>query len=577
MIPQSFIDDLQARSDIVEVISSYIPLKRAGRNFKGLCPFHGEKTPSFMVSPQKQIFHCFGCQEGGGALQFLMLYEKINFVEAVEMLAKRAGIEIPYQQRSEKDKLKSTLYDAAADAAQFFHAQLLENKTLAPARQYLERRGLDIKTLQQFRIGYAPGRNSLQAYMRKKGYSLEILEKASLAIAHKEGYRDLFNDRITFPIFDIRSRVVGFGARIAYEAKDAPKYINSLESALYSKREHLFGFNFTKDEIAKADLAIVVEGYLDMIVPFMHGAKNIIASLGTALTIEQINLVRRYTNNIVLLFDSDKAGQLASLRALDLLLENEMKVSVASVPAGFDPDSLVRSKGEAAFTQIIKARTDFFDFKMALLKRTHDSETINGKTKIVSEMFLTLEKIRSEVEKYEYIKKLSDALSIKEEILIAEFRKTATKKTGPVKVVISSSAKLPFPLTERVILKFMFHNRRALALIKKNLFEEDFTFPLARKTVSYFFKQEWPDIDASYAKLLTTIVDKEIGGFVSSMLMDDDTPLDKEMFKGSILKLKEKRLKGSKAKAIKEAQAKGDTERLKMLASQYCSSKEEAR
>ncbi|UCD15320.1 MAG: DNA primase, partial [Candidatus Omnitrophota bacterium] len=320
MIPQKFIDEVQTRTDIGEVISSYIPLKRAGRNFKALCPFHGEKTPSFMISPQKQIFHCFGCGQGGTVIQFIMQYEKASFVEAIEILARRLGLEIPYQ-RGEKQKLKTILYDAVEQAAQVFNKNLL-SRTAAPVMSYLNKRGISKEVIEQFRIGYAAGRNALADNLRKKGFSLEVLEKSSLVIARESGFRDLFADRIMFPVCDSRARVVGFGARLWRQSSSAPKYINSLENPLYSKRQHLFGLNFAKDHILKEDCVIVVEGYLDMIIPFMAGIKNIVASLGTALTSEQIRLIRRYTTNIVLVFDSDKAGQAASLRALDLLLEN---------------------------------------------------------------------------------------------------------------------------------------------------------------------------------------------------------------------------------------------------------------
>jgi len=220
MIPQSFIDDIQTRTDIVEVISSYIPLKRAGRNFKANCPFHGEKTPSFMISPQKQIFHCFGCGEGGGVIQFLMMHEKMTFVEALELLAKRLGLEIP-EQRQEKDRFKNVIYGCLDEASLFYHKALLEGLAAKPIIAYLNKRGINIETIKKFRIGYSLGRPSLIEYMRGKNFTLEILERASLAISQGQGYRDLFRERVMFPIFDIRSRVIGFGARTWREGDTA--------------------------------------------------------------------------------------------------------------------------------------------------------------------------------------------------------------------------------------------------------------------------------------------------------------------------------------------------------------------
>jgi len=572
MIPQSFIDDIQTRTDIVEVISSYIPLKRAGRNFRANCPFHGEKTPSFMVSPQKQIFHCFGCGEGGGVVQFLMLHEKMTFVEAVELLAKRLGIEIPHQS-SDKDRFKNVLYNCLDEASLFYHKALLEDASTKPIMAYLNKRGVNLETIKKFRIGYSLGRNSLVEYMRKKNFTLEILEKSSLAISQGEGYRDLFRERVMFPIFDIRSRVIGFGARTWRDGDTAPKYINSIENQIYSKRDHLYGFNFSKDDIAKTDCAIVVEGYLDMIMPHVSGVKNIVASLGTALTTEQIRLIKRYTNNVTLVYDSDKAGQLATLRALDLLLENDLKVKIVSLPQGYDPDSLVRSKSKEESMRIFDDKKDFFDYKVEVLSKMHDVASIEGKTKIAQEIFSTLNKLNSEIEKYEYIKKLSFILRVKEEILIAEFKKIFPKKDSkPQQQPSISQAKEPFSIAEKIILKFMFSNKKAFPLIRKNLHEEDFSYPLARKTVSYFIKNYDDSVDMTSNKILGAIEDKEVSGFVSKVLMEEDVPFENEAFKSSILKLKQKRVKASLDKIrqdIKEAEVKGEKDRLKVLINKF--------
>ncbi|MCK9613892.1 MAG: DNA primase [Candidatus Omnitrophica bacterium] len=572
MIPQSFIDDIQTRTDIVEVISNYIPLKRAGRNFKANCPFHGEKTPSFMISPQKQIFHCFGCGEGGGVIQFLMMHEKMTFVEAVEILAKRLGIEIPHQS-SDKDRLKSILYNCLDEASLFYHKALFEDPAAKPVVTYLNKRGINSETIKKFRIGYSLGRNSLIEYMRKKNFTLEILERASLAISHEgQGYRDLFRERVMFPIFDIRSRVIGFGARTWKDGDTAPKYINSIESQVYSKRDHLFGFNFSKEDIAKADCAIIVEGYLDMIMPYVSGIKNIVASLGTALTLEQIRLIRRYTNNVTLVYDSDKAGQLATLRALDLLLESDLKVKIVGLPSGFDPDSLVRAKPKEEAIRIFSAKKDFFDYKVEILSKTYDAESIEGKSKIAQEIFSTLNKLNSEIEKYEYIKKLSFILRVKEEILIAEFKKIFSKTEIKTQPASNPQSKESFPITEKVLLKFMFSNKKAFPLIRKNLREEDFSYPLARKTVSYFLKNYNDSVDMTCNKILGAVEDKEISGFISKILMEEDAPLDSGIFKSSIMKLRQKRARFSLDKLmqdIKDAEVKGDKDKLKVLIGKF--------
>jgi DNA primase len=308
-----------------------------------------------------------------------------------------------------------------------------------------------------------------------------------------------------------------------------------------------------------------------MIMPHVSGIKNVIASLGTALTVEQIRLIRRYTNNVTLVYDSDKAGQLATLRALDLLLEGDLKVKIVGLPSGFDPDSLVRAKPQEAI-RIFGDKKDFFDYKVEILSKMYDVESIEGKSKIAQEIFSTLNKLRSEIEKYEYIKKLSFILRVKEEILISEFKKIFSKKEIKTQPVSGSQPKETFPITEKILLKFMFSNKKAFPLIRKNLKEEDFSYSLARKTVSYFLKNYNDSVDMTCNKVLGAIEDKEISGFISKILIEEDAPLDSEVFKSSILKLRQKRARFSLDKLmqdIKEAELSGDKDKLKVLMGKF--------
>ncbi len=580
MIPQSFIEEVQSRTDIVELISGYIPLKRTGRNFKAVCPFHGEKTPSFIVSPQKQIFHCFGCGEGGGIFQFLALIEKTSFPEAVEMLANRLGLAIPYQ-KGKSTKSKNILYDAMNKAALFFCDNLKNNRQYQSIRTYLNQRGIGPETINKFQIGFAPGNNFLLQFMRKSDFTLEVLEKASLVTPSFGSFHDLFQGRVTFPIFDIRSRIVAFGARICKEIANSPKYINSFESSLYSKREHLFGLNFSKEAIIKEDSVIVVEGYLDMIIPFMRGTKNIVASLGTALTLEQIRLIKRYASCVVLMYDSDRAGHAAILRSIDLLLENGLRAEVVSLPEGYDPDLLVRKQGKDSFLKVLGSKVDFFDYKLSSLKKVYDADAIEGKTKIAKSMLVTLNKLNSEVEKYEYIVKLAGNLGVKEEIMIAEFRNSFPKKSGTQRKKSFPDSdrgqglgldKEPLPVTEKVLLKVILTNLKAFSLAKKNLKKEYFHSYLAQKTISLLFNTYLEAGGGSMQRFLSTIEDKEISSFISKILMDEDIPLDKNIFKESLIKLRKrgvveikKKLKGR----IKEAEAKGDKQKVRELMEEH--------
>jgi len=581
MIPQQFIEEVQARTDIVDLISTYIPLKRTGRNFKALCPFHNEKTPSFFVSPQKQIFHCFGCGEGGGVIQFLMLFEKVSFIEAVEILAKRLGLEVPFQKKSLQDRLKTVLYELTEKASKFFLDELLTTPQGELARKYLLKRGINGETIRQFRLGYAPGKNTLLEFMRKKGYNLEILEKASLIIPKREGgYMDMFRERIIFPIFDVKGRVVGFGARALREDKDTPKYINSLENPIYGKRNHLYGFNFSKEEISKKNCAIVVEGYFDMITPYQEGIKNIVASLGTALTLEQINLLKRYTKNVILIFDSDKAGQLATLRALDLFLENGLKIGIVKMPQGFDPDSFIRKKGKEKFLELIQEKLDFFDYKVGVLKDTYDLDSIDGKTTVAEEMLRTINKITREVEKYEYVKKLASLLSVREEVLLLELTRMKEPTYQKSSLSIKKIEKPPMPITEKLLIQFILANKKAAKAIKRNLGVECFTHPLARKIISLLFDNFVENEDLSVTALLGMVEDKEITSFISQLLLEEKVSLTKELLRDCVLKLRRRRVKVLKEelrKKIKEAESKKDEKKVRELINRYKELKSEVR
>ena len=578
MIPQQFIEEVQQKTDIVDLISSYIPLRRAGRNFKALCPFHNEKTSSFFVSPQRQIFHCFGCGEGGGPLQFIMLYDKTSFVEAVEELAQKIGMRIPYQEVSAKDKLRTLLYDVVHQTAQFFHQNLISSKEAQPARDYLAQRGIDKEAIDVFKIGYAASNSSLLRYMRSRSVTLDMLEKVSLITEKPQGgWRDLFWQRIIFPICDVRHRPVGFGARFIEGLSrrssvkgDIPKYINSGENILYRKRECLFGLNFSKDEIIKKDSVIVTEGYLDMITPYQAGIKNIVASLGTALTLEQIRLIKRYTHNIILVFDADKAGQNATLRAVDILLENGLNVTILSMPEGLDLDLALRQKGVDFVTSLIEKRNDFFDYKMSILRRLYDIDSIDGKVKIARQMLSTIGKLTSELEQYEYVKKLSVALKVRETLLMAEFGKVKTHKPVSLRSP-GQDIRASVPITEQLIIKAIFANNRLLTMIKGRINEEDFSHPLSRKTFSLLLDKSSAG-NFSGRQFISSIEDKEISGFVSRVLMEDAGSIDKSILKSCIIKLRRNHLKmllDSLKAQIRTAEKDKDEIRVKNLMIQF--------
>lgn len=568
-IPQEVIDEVQNRIDIVELISSYIPLKQAGRNFKALCPFHSEKTPSFFVSPHRQIFHCFGCGVGGGVFQFVMQYEKVSFPEAVEILANKAGITIP-KGSSDRDSLRATLYRINKEAALYFRKILLSEEGKL-ARTYLLKRGLDLKTIDIFKIGYAPqGIRNLFGYMRKKGISIELLEKVGLLRVNSEGsFIDLFRDRLIFPILDIKGRVIGFGGRRLRDREEIPKYVNSPESTLYHKGSYLYGLNLSREAILKEDSCIVVEGYLDMILPYQAGFKNIVACLGTALTPLQVRLIKRYTRNVLFLFDSDEAGRSSLLRSLDLVIEEDLNPKVVELPWGYDPDRMIRENKKDELYRLLSQPEDFFSYKFRVLRQRFNLDEPHQKFMFLEELLLTLEKIPHQVIKYEYIKKLSEWLNIKEEFLLQELKSIRKKSLKSVRdKVFLEEKKVPSYGAEEYVLKCSLFDGRICALIKKALTVEDFQDPVFKKIFSICVTQEEK---FSFKDVVNYTEDDEVISRITEMGLDN-FEINQELLKESILKIKSTLYKKKReflSRQIKEAEEEGDRIRLKKLVSDY--------
>ncbi len=429
-IPDILIDRILEKTDIVEVISRYVPLKKLGRNYKAPCPFHNEKTPSFIVSPDKQIYHCFGCGAGGNVFSFLMKHENLQFPEAVESLAEKCGVVLPRGAlaRSGDNELANRLYKINELACGFFQESLSKN---GAAKEYIRSRGVGDEYLKKFKIGFAPDSwEALLNFFKKKSIEPAMLEKAGLVIANdKGGHYDRFRNRLIFPIVDLKDRVLGFGARVL----DAglPKYLNSPETPIYSKGRNLYGLNFSKEDIKKSGHFLVVEGYLDFIVPYQAGIKNIIATLGTALTVDQIKLLKRYANTAVMVYDPDEAGESASLRNLDLFITEDVNVYIAELPKGFDPDSFIRKFGADEFLKLKKSSKNLFDYKLGKLSGRYNIDTTHGKMNIASEMLPTIARINNAVLKSTLVKRLAEKLSVDEESIKLELKKVKSDYGGP--------------------------------------------------------------------------------------------------------------------------------------------------
>src|SRR6266480_1283152 len=425
-IPPETIEQIAASNDIVEVIGSYFPLKRAGANFKALCPFHQEKTPSFMISPSRQTFHCFGCGAGGSVFRFVMDYEHTDFPSAVRKLAGRAGITV-VEKRGAADEdrryeARRTLLKLHADAAEWFHENLLKRDLGEPARKYLKQRGITAEIAKNWQLGYAPDEwDAFGSWARAQGYLTRDLITSGLAktrdntesgpVESSSAY-DRFRGRIMFPICNDVAEVIAFSGRLLKDAEGAAKYLNSPETPLFRKGSVLFGLHKTKRALIEANCAIVCEGQLDLISLFEAGVTNVVAPQGTAFTENQARVLKRFVNEVVLCFDADAAGQKAAERSLDALLQNDLIVRVAEIPAGEDPDSLVRREGKEAFESRVARARDFFDYWIEREAAGVDLGSLGAKMQLARSLAGTVSRVRDPLMRGEVASKVSARLGV---------------------------------------------------------------------------------------------------------------------------------------------------------------------
>ncbi len=425
-IPQDFIDLVRSSTDIVGVISPYVPLKATGASFKGLCPFHSEKTPSFHVNPARQIFHCFGCGQGGDAFKFLMLYEKLSFVEAIEQLATKAGLKIPRtSQASRREEEERTLLLRLHDeAGAFFRARLLESNEGKKALDYLKTRGLTRETVDAYGVGFAPDEwSGLLDHMTRRGAKPEQLERAGLAVPRKsgKGFYDRFRSRVMIPIRGESGRTVAFGGRILGAGE--PKYLNSPESPIYNKSAVLYGFDRARDAIRKEGYAILMEGYLDCLQAYQAGIGHAVACCGTSLTKGHARLLRRYAERVVVNFDPDAAGERAARRSIDLLLEEGFEVRVLRLPDGEDPDSFLLKRGAERYRELLAKALSLVDFLIAEAGKRYDVSDPRGKAAFLNDVLPVIGKIPNRVERVGYIGPLAEHAGITDQTVLNELRR----------------------------------------------------------------------------------------------------------------------------------------------------------
>src|SRR5579859_5561772 len=419
-------DEIRRRISILDVVSAHVTLKRSGRRYTGLCPFHSEKTPSFTVNPELGFFYCFGCHAGGDVFDFVMRMGGVAFPDALTELAGRAGIRLERtveeeRQGGERERLLRTVAEAAA----YYRAQLAAEAG-GPARRYLAERGVDAAATEAFRLGYAPaGWDGLLRALRARGFDGAALEQAGLAIARSggEGHYDALRQRLVFPIHDLQGRPVAFGGRALDDA--TPKYLNTRETALFAKGRTLYALDTARAAIRESGEAVVVEGYMDALACHQFGVTNAVASLGTALTQDQVLLLKRFAGRAVLVYDADASGMDAAERGLGIFEQAELPVRVAVLPGGADPDEFLREKGVEAFRAVLAGARSVFDYRFAMASARHDGRTVEGKVGIVDEMSQLIIIAPNPVRQSEYVRLLAERLGVREDAIRGQFRRLA--------------------------------------------------------------------------------------------------------------------------------------------------------
>lgn len=580
---EQIVDQVQQLNDIVDVISSYVSLKRAGRNFKANCPFHQEKTPSFMVNPDKQIFHCFGCGVGGDVFSFLMKHEQLNFPEALKSLADRVHITLPDTSPDvKKEKSQSErFFQIYQCAAEFYHAQLKHPEIGKISRAYLQKRNFGDKEIELFQLGFAlPEWRTLYEFLSKKGFVDQELIKCGLIQRSSQGKTyDLFRNRIMFPILNVYGKPIAFGGRVMGD--EMPKYLNSPESPIFQKRKEMYALNRAKKAISLSQeirRILIVEGYLDCIRLHANDFLNAVATLGTSLTSEHVLILKRYADEAVVLFDGDKAGEQASIRSLDIFLEEGMSVKVLCLPKGFDPDDLIRVKGKEAMTDLLANPQDVFDFKLQVLLKKYNKSDSLGLLKITSEFLETFAKIKSPVLLDRYLKKLAVTLGVEEASLRTELQKLKSKQSPrsslpESKPVQKESIKNESP-AEKLLIRLIFHHPPYYQMFKEQFPKYAFMGDRTKEVFEVCGRLLEEGTKIKTSQLLNRLENPALKNYVSELILLDWSSVGERdsAFQDLLLKfkkeMKDQRLHGLRNQ-ISQAEEMGDQDKTLELMKTY--------
>ena len=528
------LNEVRENSDIVEVISQYVHLKRSGRNYFGLCPFHNEKSPSFSVSPDKQIFHCFGCGVGGNVFTFISKIEGIGFKEAIENLADRAGIVLPKSTNNEdskREELKSKVYKVNNFTADYYHKRLYKPESKA-GQEYVKQRKLTNETLESYNLGFSGNYDELYKVLRKEGFNDEEILESGLVKKNEHGqYVDFYRDRFMIPILDVRNRVIAFGGRVLGDAKRF-KYLNSPENIVYSKGKHLFGLNVAKRYDHKK--LLIVEGYMDAISLHQRGITNVVAALGTALTTNQGWLLRRNAEQVILGFDADGAGQNAIMRAMEVMQNMGCDMRVLQMTGAKDPDEFIIKYGSARFQKLMNEAISLLEFRVKVLEQNLDLEVAGDKIKFLNEIAKLLAKIDNTIEREIYIEKLSKGYNISKEAIFGQVNKlqysnraqtSNLEKSKPVVIHkketnVDNNVSDEIIKRENTIISILINNPEIFQMIKKHMLPEDFKYDLNNKIVKALY-EELEKEDSNISLVLDKIENEEIKNHLTAIMAED--------------------------------------------------------
>jgi len=575
------IDEVASLNDIVEVVSGYLPLKRSGRTFKALCPFHQEKTPSFIVHPEKQIFHCFGCGAGGNVFSFLMKYENLTFPEALRNLAGRVNFPLPEPTRRTTEEVSESeaLYEIYRLAGEYYAENLKSPQKGERARTYLAQRGFGEEIAKEFALGWAtPDWRGLFEFLVKHEIKDSVIFRSGLVLRSREGSPyDLFRGRLLFPIFNLQGKIIAFGGR-GLEA-ETPKYLNSPESPVFRKRRELYGLHASKRHLSTTESRIyIVEGYFDFLRVYTCGFKNVAATLGTSLTEDHVRVLKRFVQEAVVIYDGDEAGESAALRGLEVFLEGEMSVKVVTLPKGKDPDSFIKEEGPAAFQTRVDEAQDFFDFKWRMLTRRHSVSDSGGLLRISTEFLEIFTKIKNPILLDRYLKKLAGSLGVGEATLrerLSELQKKRERTAGETTAKAPSVSRSIIPSfpEEGILLALLLEDAVLWEKGAEALSVDDFRHPAAKEAFQIFKQNRATGSSSAYQKLFNRLEEESIKSFVAAHSIRELTPNEREKaFSDCLKKVKRRRIEEKLEKlrrAIADAEGTGEKSRLEGLLDEY--------